>query len=207
MKTSQVILASIMTVLLLFGCSKAERETEAVPKKRAAVEQPAGQTSETAQSDGAAGEAVPETTEQIAGTAEEVATPAVSDEAVEETAASETSASEEPAGSVDHGEVEVVETPEASATEASSSGADASINVPEVVILKNSKGNITMPHKKHSTTFACQKCHGDAIPGPIELNMEKCHALCQGCHKEMGAGPTSCNGCHEKKPKKAIQGC
>jgi len=80
------------------------------------------------------------------------------------------------------------------------------VKVPEVVVLKNTKGNIAMPHKKHSGTFACQRCHGDATPGPMELGKEKGHALCRGCHKEMGSGPTSCNGCHEK-PIKAIQGC
>lgn len=70
---------------------------------------------------------------------------------------------------------------------------------PETVTLDNKQGPITLPHKKHADAHGCAACHGDQKPGPMDLGKEKGHALCQGCHKKMQAGPTSCTKCHQKK--------
>ncbi len=78
---------------------------------------------------------------------------------------------------------------------------------PIVVILKNKKGEITMPHKKHSDLFDCQTCHGENEPGSFSLNKAIGHKLCKGCHKEKASGPTKCSGCHLKTVTKAVEGC
>lgn len=70
---------------------------------------------------------------------------------------------------------------------------------PETVTLDTKQGAITLPHKKHADAHGCAACHGDQKPGPLALGKEKGHALCQGCHKKMQAGPTSCTKCHQKK--------
>ncbi len=73
-------------------------------------------------------------------------------------------------------------------------------NAPETIVLKAANGNVTLPHKKHAETMECKTCHGDATPGPIEgFAKEKAHALCTGCHKDKGAGPTKCQECHKKQ--------
>jgi vacuolar-type H+-ATPase subunit H len=177
MKTCQLTLASIMIALLLLGCSRTDREPEAVPKNQVTIEKPADQTSDIAESAGKAKEAAIEIPDQAVNKAEELA---------EKTEATAKEISDE-------------------VIEKTTTGASPS--VPEIITLENKKGKIILPHKKHSATIACKECHGDTDPGPMELGQEKGHALCQGCHKEKGAGPTTCNGCHEKKAIKAVEGC
>ena len=77
---------------------------------------------------------------------------------------------------------------------------EAAIELPEVVILENKKGNIVLPHKTHSDSFDCKTCHGENQPGPLSLGKDAGHNLCKGCHKEKNAGPTNCSGCHTKTP-------
>ena len=91
----------------------------------------------------------------------------------------------------------VVEKGEKAATEAKAS-IDKAL-APETVTLDNKQGPITLPHKKHAEAHGCAACHGDQKPGPLDLGKEKGHALCQGCHKKMQAGPTICTKCHQKK--------
>ncbi|MDX1776727.1 MAG: cytochrome c3 family protein, partial [Desulfobulbales bacterium] len=69
---------------------------------------------------------------------------------------------------------------------------------PDVVVLENNKGEITMPHKEHGESFACETCHAENGPGPLSLGKEAGHKLCKGCHSEMQAGPTKCSECHKK---------
>jgi predicted CXXCH cytochrome family protein len=70
--------------------------------------------------------------------------------------------------------------------------------VPDELVLEASYGNITFPHGMHAEANACQTCHGDAEPAAFGINKEIGHRLCKGCHKEQGAGPTRCGGCHVK---------
>ncbi len=72
-------------------------------------------------------------------------------------------------------------------------------NAPETIVLQAKNGNVTLPHKVHAEMMDCKTCHGDSPPGPIEgFSKDQAHALCQGCHKEKGAGPTKCQECHKK---------
>jgi|GEM_PF-4831918 len=69
--------------------------------------------------------------------------------------------------------------------------------LPETLLLPASRGEIRFSHGKHATAQGCTACHPDGKPGPLGLNRTTGHALCQGCHKKSGAGPTTaCNGCH-----------
>jgi hypothetical protein len=68
---------------------------------------------------------------------------------------------------------------------------------PETLLLPASRGEIRFSHGKHAAAQGCAACHPDGKPGPLGLNRTTGHALCQGCHKKSGAGPTTaCNGCH-----------
>lgn len=69
---------------------------------------------------------------------------------------------------------------------------------PESIVLEASFGNVTFPHGMHSEAYECAVCHGDETPGRFGLDKEKAHALCKDCHKQEGAGPTGCTGCHKK---------
>jgi len=69
---------------------------------------------------------------------------------------------------------------------------------PETLVLVASYGNVTFPHAFHSGEYDCATCHGEGTPGLFGLDKEKAHVLCKDCHKQKGAGPTGCRGCHEK---------
>ncbi len=69
---------------------------------------------------------------------------------------------------------------------------------PETIVLEASYGNVTFPHAMHSGEFDCNTCHGEDTPGLFGLDKEKAHGLCKDCHKQKGAGPTNCKGCHKK---------
>ncbi|MDH4320577.1 MAG: cytochrome c family protein [Desulfobulbaceae bacterium] len=85
--------------------------------------------------------------------------------------------------------------------------ADA-LSAPETVVLDNKNGKVTLPHRQHGKALGCAACHGDKAPGAMALGKDKAHALCKGCHKEKGTGPTACTGCHEKKkPAAGVEGC
>lgn len=69
---------------------------------------------------------------------------------------------------------------------------------PETIVLEASYGNVTFPHAMHSGEFDCNTCHGEETPGLFGLDKAKAHVLCKDCHKQKGAGPTDCMGCHKK---------
>jgi len=70
--------------------------------------------------------------------------------------------------------------------------------VPQEIVLEASKGNVTFPHGMHAEDFECSICHGDGTPAAFDLTKEVAHKVCKGCHKDEGAGPTGCSGCHKK---------
>jgi hypothetical protein len=69
---------------------------------------------------------------------------------------------------------------------------------PETLVLEASYGNVTFPHTMHSEEYECSTCHGDETPGLFGLDKATAHELCKNCHKQKGAGPTDCKGCHKK---------
>lgn len=68
---------------------------------------------------------------------------------------------------------------------------------PDEIVLEASYGNVTFSHGKHAGANACETCH-EGSPAPFDLTKDVAHKLCKGCHKDGGAGPTSCNDCHKK---------
>ncbi len=102
-------------------------------------------------------------------------------------------------------EMEPVEQKEEEQPEAVESGQSLATIV-ETIVINNDHGKVVLQHQKHAEAFGCSVCHEDQQPGPLELGKDKAHALCQGCHKEKNAGPTSCLKCHQKK-EQAVEGC
>jgi hypothetical protein len=68
---------------------------------------------------------------------------------------------------------------------------------PETIILKAKNGNVTFDHQAHTEMLECKICH-EGKPGKFELDKDKAHKLCKGCHQEKAMGPTKCNECHKK---------
>jgi hypothetical protein len=68
---------------------------------------------------------------------------------------------------------------------------------PATITLKAKNGNVTLDHKNHMEMLECKICH-EGKPGKFQLDKEKGHKLCKGCHQEKGMGPTKCNECHKK---------
>lgn len=66
------------------------------------------------------------------------------------------------------------------------------------IVLEASYGNVTLPHAMHAEAYDCSTCHGESTPTAFELDKETAHKVCKGCHKDEGAGPTGCKGCHVK---------
>lgn len=69
---------------------------------------------------------------------------------------------------------------------------------PDIISFDASQGKVTLPHSAHAKAYACTTCHGAGTPGKISLSKDAAHNLCRSCHKESGAGPTTCTGCHKK---------
>lgn len=73
--------------------------------------------------------------------------------------------------------------------------------IPEKVIIKARKGNITFNHKKHVDAGLfkdCTVCHSSGEVFKIgKQGMEKGHSVCRFCHTDMEAGPRNCDGCHQ----------
>lgn len=70
--------------------------------------------------------------------------------------------------------------------------------VPDEIVIAASYGKVTLPHKTHAEAYECSTCHGDETPAAFDLGKEMAHKVCKGCHKDEGAGPTGCKGCHVK---------
>jgi cytoskeletal protein RodZ len=73
-----------------------------------------------------------------------------------------------------------------------------SVGVPDIIILPSKQGQISFPHQAHAKEYSCDICHGDGTPGGLALPMDVAHSLCRNCHRDKGAGPTTCSGCHKK---------
>lgn len=71
-------------------------------------------------------------------------------------------------------------------------------NVSEKVVLQAKNGNVTFTHRDHAKQMDCKTCHAGTPGKMADFNKDKGHALCIGCHKEKGAGPTKCAECHKK---------
>jgi len=216
---------AMMAVLMLWGCTSNDKKAEApAPKTTTVVEQAMDKAVEKTE---AAKEKLEETTQEAAEainaadavvekaiTAEEEkvakAADAVSDAAKEVVEAVEKkieiNAEQQAAVAVQEEKVEVAEKMEQQAASAVEVSGQAVTTKVESVVIDNKNGKVVLLHKKHAEAFGCIVCHGDQQPGPFELGKEKAHALCQGCHKEKKAGPTSCTKCHQKKVK-AVEGC
>ncbi len=75
---------------------------------------------------------------------------------------------------------------------------------PENVVMKNKKGDVPFPHKKHEDAKLisdCKACHAEAAGGKIgALGKDKGHANCLTCHKDAknDKAPTKCGDCHKK---------
>jgi hypothetical protein len=220
MRPYQLALTSSISILLLFGCST-EREPESGLKNQAAVEKPTDQPSEIIIkareiSPSVIGSTVDKTIEiaeqTVINTKEELAkktegaTKKVSQRVAEKTTGAAKSAVDSTTVTTDKAEILVEKTVESINSADNIAKVSAPLKIPETIILKNNKGEITLPHKRHAATFACTHCHGDATPGPIELGQEKGHAICKGCHQAKG-GPIACVGCHAKKAIKPVEGC
>lgn len=194
------ILCGLLLALLLFGCQKTEEPapaqtapapqqqaptlTEAVKEDIATVVEEAQEIKEAVAEDVA--EIAQKAKEEIAVVVEkgEQALSEVSD-AAEETAVA---AKEQIVAAADSAKAAVDETV-AKLTPTTS---------PETIVFTATMGNVTMPHLVHADAFSCATCHGDGVPGALDLGREAAHALCIGCHQEQKAGPTGCRDCHVK---------
>lgn len=189
MKKKLAIIA-VLWVMMSWGCGQDEKPAEVPASTPAPVAAPSveqiGQQAEEAV-DSAVKKA-----EKVAGTVEQKAAETIA--VVKEKTAVVAEKVEQATAKVEKVAAKVMEPA-------------STVNPPETVTLDNKMGAIILPHKKHAVAQGCPACHGDNKPGPFTLGKDAGHALCQGCHKQKQAGPTTCNQCHQKKAKKAVEGC
>lgn len=177
MKTKLCVVA-IVASLMLWGCTKEEKTTEApTPELTTTVEQAKEKGQEAIEAVKDTAKAVEEKVEEKAAEVEKKIEPMV--EKGKQTVADVKAAVEKKIAPVEP--------------------------VAETVVIDNKNGKVVLPHKKHAEAQGCPACHGDQKPGPLKLGKDAAHALCLGCHKKNQAGPTSCTKCHQKKAK-AVEG-
>ena len=223
----KLCVVAMLAVLMSWGCSPDEKKGEApvsetlpaavktmdkaIEATDAAKEQLVETTKEAAEEIKAADEVVEKTIiaeeEKVAEAAEAVSAAAKEVvEAVEEKI--EIKAEQQAAVAVQEEKVEAAVKVEEKAASVVEEIGQALTTTVESVVIDNKNGKVFLPHKQHAEAFGCAVCHsGQEHPGPFELGKDKAHALCQGCHKEQQAGPTSCAKCHQKKDKAAVEGC
>ncbi len=93
---------------------------------------------------------------------------------------------------------------------------EKSMEQPVRLMLHNAGGKVLFSHMVHTSEdgygFACMDCHHELeAEGDVPSACGECHetesdvmvkrsdafhAQCIGCHKDMGAGPEECAGCH-----------
>jgi len=215
----------MLICLTLVGCGSQEEKApvttaktpdpaQVVPEKAAplphAVVKP---SDEMAAKEGESAQTVTEQVAQVAEAVEEKGEAAVT--AVEEKAAEATAAVEEKTAEVAQvveektaAAVAQVEEKAAAATAAVSETVQQvkdeaaavadSVEIPELITLEASYGNITFPHEEHASRLDCTVCHGDAPYADLALTKDTAHPLCRGCHQTQKAGPTGCKDCHKK---------
>jgi hypothetical protein len=171
----------MFTGSMLFGCDSAEQPKTQAPT---AAQQPA-QTEQTTK------------TEQV-----KVVTPV--DDAAQAAAAQPEKRIEQtdkPAEAVvaETGKLTAATVEEtAKAAETATTKPAQQTDIPREIVLQASYGNISFPHAMHAGSYACKVCHGDAAPAAFDITKDVAHKLCKDCHKQEGAGPTGCSGCHKK---------
>lgn len=70
----------------------------------------------------------------------------------------------------------------------------------EIFTFENKRGVVTFNHTAHQMVWECSSCH-PAFPEEYNDDISiknEAHKSCKACHKEVDAGPVSCNGCHVK---------
>lgn len=181
----RIIIGGLLVTLTLFGCQQSEQtqpaqtpsaQTPSAPQQ-SAPEEKAPETIVTTTDESNEG-----MVETEARTVDDVIEKAV--EETGETAVAEKETAQDGAAMV--GDQAAADKEHATAT---------STDNLEDVIFKGSFGTVTMSHQVHAA-FSCAQCHGEGIPGTIELGREAAHDLCIGCHQEQNAGPTTCAACH-----------
>lgn len=173
----KLCVVALMASLMLWGCTQKEKQAEApAPESTTAAEQTKEKVEEATEADKEKAKAVGEAVEEKA---------AVVVEKSKQKAADIKTAVEEKSGQT---------------------AADKPTTTVETVVIDNKNGKVVLSHKKHAEAHGCAACHGDQKPGPLKLEKEAAHALCQGCHKKNQGAPTSCTQCHQKKAK-GVEGC
>ncbi len=188
--------------LIVFGCDSSETPV----KKQETTPQPAVKTEQKA-----------EVKEAVSATQSTVAAQEVTNMA-EKNAEQTKSTAEEVISTVKEKTEEALETVAVvkkdvsnSITEASTTAVAEAVNTvkeeessvaqvspPQEIVLDASYGKVTFPHATHAEAYECSICHKEASPEAFGINKEIAHKLCKGCHKDEGAGPTGCKGCHVK---------
>jgi uncharacterized lipoprotein NlpE involved in copper resistance len=203
----KLCIVAMMAALMLWGCTPDEKKAEPpAPETMSAAEQVKDKAVEVTKEVVEATKAAEEVAEEKvveATTAVVEATKAV-DEAVEEKI--EKRVEQQAAVVAQEKAVETAEKMEEKAASVVEKSGQPVTTTVESVVIDNNKGKVVLLHKRHAEAYGCAACHGDQKPGPFTLGKDKAHALCQGCHKEKKAGPTSCTKCHQKKDK-AVEGC
>jgi len=218
----KLCVVAMMAVLMLWGCTPDEKKGEApAPKtmptavqvKDKAVEVTKEAKEKLKEATQEVVEATKAVEEKVEEKIEQKAAVAVQEEKVEEATkavdeAVEKKVEQEAAVAVQEEKVETAVKVEKEAASVVEKGGQAATTTVESVVIDNKKGKVVLSHKKHADAYGCAACHGDQKPGPFKMEKDKAHALCQGCHKEKKAGPTTnCTQCHQKTDKKAIEGC
>jgi len=186
-----MILGLTLLVLATYGCEPSEESKSTKNTTETTTEKIAGEVKETAQ-------VIAEKAEEIERQAEPVVEEAV--EESKEMVASVVEKTKETASQSVEVTKDVMNDAKEVPTETANEVVDATKQAisPETIVLEASYGNITFPHAQHSDSMECGTCHGDSAPGPFDLDKNKAHDLCKGCHKLKGLGPTDCKGCHKK---------
>lgn len=198
-------LGVMLLALAIFGCGQSEESKPAQGSTETATEKAA----ESARTAAEEAKKTAEVAADKAAATEKQAEPVVK-EAVEETkemagqaaSATKEAMSEAKDATVKAADAAAETTKDAAVatTMAAGKAVDAAKQAvsPETIVFEASYGNVTFPHAVHSASYDCSTCHGEATPGLFDLDKEKAHVLCKDCHKNIGAGPTDCKGCHTK---------
>ena len=202
--------------LALFGCEQSEEPKPKQQIKKAVSAKPTEPAETAAGEVKRAPEIVAEKTadvkdqaeSQVKGTVEETKAIAATADETQEVASQANKTTKETIAEAQEANSEanetVAEETKSAAITTTTAGVGGTIETaqqavsPKTVVLEASYGKVTFPHSLHAEAYDCTTCHGEGTPGMLGLGKVKAHALCKGCHKEVGAGPTGCKDCHVK---------